>query len=276
MTYKRIRVTHALSKSGLPDLDYSFNPYAGCAHACIYCYARAFTRYEEVSRNWGRIVYIKENIIDVLRDEIVSLKKGVVGVSTITDPYQPIESVEKLTRLGVELLLRSGFKVSIQTKSPLVTRDLDILERYRGQVNVGFTITTLNPKIASLIEPNSPSPLARAEALKRVSSRGLDTWVFLGPIIRGVNDTRSSLEQVIDLAFETGSKLFYDFYHHRPELAESMKPLLVENPLATGAPRIWRERVQEVIRALCDERGIECIPEFQAQPVERKIDDFLG
>lgn len=266
---------HALSKSGLPELDYSFNPYAGCAHGCIYCYARAFTRYKDVSLNWGRVVYIKENIVEVLEKEVKRLRRGIVGVSTITDPYQPVEATERLARRGIEVLLRNGFHVSIQTKSPLVVRDLDILDSNKGKVDVGFTITTMDWKTASLIEPHAPPPSARAEALGKVAAKGLETWVFLGPIIRGVNDAKSSLEQVARVAFETGSKLYYDFYHHRPELAESMNAILATRPLALNASRSWLEEVQNTITKICSSLGIECIPAFQPKAAKNKIDQFL-
>ena len=92
--YRRIKVKQALSRSGLPDIDYALNPYAGCYHGCIYCYARAYTRYKDAAQNWGQVIYIKENIVDVLRKEVRRKKKGIVGISTITDPYQPIEKKE--------------------------------------------------------------------------------------------------------------------------------------------------------------------------------------
>jgi len=260
--YERVRVSHALSKSGLPDLDYAFNPYAGCSHGCLYCYARAFTRYPEVARNWGRVVYIKENVVEVLEAEVKRIRRGLVGVSTVTDPYQPVEAWEKLTRRGLEVLLRNGFRVSIQTKSPLVLRDLDVIAPCRGQVDVGFTITTLDPALARLIEPNAPPPGARVEALRKLASEGLETWVFLGPILRGVNDSEASIASVVEVAFETGSKLYYDYYHHRPELVESMRPLLDRFPQALTAEARWRERVRDAVEKACREIGAECAPAF--------------
>lgn len=275
VVYKRVKVEHALSKSGLPDLDYAYNPYAGCSHGCVYCYARAFTRYSDAALNWGRVVYVKENIIEVLEREVRRLKRGVVGVSTITDPYQPVEAVEKLTRRGVEILLESGFKVSIQTKSPLVLRDLDILAAHRSLVDVGFTITTLDPSVSSLIEPGAPPPQSRVEALRRLAGEGLETWVFLGPLIRGVNDSRESIAGVVEVAAETGSKLYYDYYRHRPELRESMLALAQKHPLSLAATPQWRERLRATVEDACRELGAQCLPAFQEAARSRRLSEFL-
>lgn len=247
----------------------------GCSHACVYCYARAFTRYKEVSSNWGKIVYIKENIIDVLKSEVNRLRKGVVGVSTITDPYQPVEAEEKLTRRGIEILAKNGFHVSVQTKSPLVVRDLDIISSYKDFFDVGFTITTLDSRVAGVIEPGAPPPPARVEALRRVSSLNVETWVFLGPIMRGVNDSRQSIEAVVRVAFETGSRLYYDFYHHKPEVVESMKTILPAYPQAMGETVGWREEVVSNVERICRETGIECIPAFKPRKPARKIIDYF-
>ncbi|WP_218042179.1 SPL family radical SAM protein [Infirmifilum lucidum] len=276
MRYERVRVSHALSKSGLPDLDYAFNPYAGCSHGCIYCYARAFTRYPGVAENWGRVVFIKENVVEVLEQEVKRVRRGVVGVSTITDPYQPVEVKEELTRRGLEVLLENGFRVSVQTKSPLVTRDIDLLASHRPLVDVGLTITTLDYSVARLIEPSAPPPNARVEALRKLASAGLETWVFLGPIIRGLNDSKDSIARVVEVAFETGSKLYYDYYHHRPELEASMGRLLGRYPQALSASPGWRERVRATVEKLCRETGVTCAPAFPAAERSRSIAEFLG
>ncbi len=274
--YERIRVSHALSKSGLPDLDYAFNPYAGCSHACVYCYARAFTRYPVVAENWGRVVFIKENVVEVLKQEVRRVRRGVVGVSTITDPYQPVEAEEELTRGGLEVLLENGFRVSVQTKSPLVTRDIDLLASHKQLVDVGLTITTLDYSVARLIEPNAPPPSARVEALRKLASAGLETWVFLGPIIRGLNDSEDSIARVVEVALETGSKLYYDYYHHRPELEASMGRLLSRYPQALSASPGWRERVRAIVEKLCREMGATCAPAFPATEKSRSLVEFLG
>ncbi|MEM0087912.1 MAG: radical SAM protein [Thermofilum sp.] len=272
--YLRVKVSRALTRSGLYDLDYAYNPYGGCVHACLYCYARYYTPYREVAEKWGEVVYIKENIVEVLSREVRRLRPGVVGVSTTTDPYQPVEAEETLTRKGLEVLLSAGFRVSIQTKSPLVTRDLDLLAPYRGRVDVGFTITTLDDEAASAIEPRAPPPSSRAKALADVAGAGLETWVFLGPILRGVNDSEESIREVAELALETGSKLYYDYLHLKPGLEKHLAPVLAEYPRAASTPPSWRRAVEERVERICREIGLTCEPAFPRRKASAKLTDF--
>ncbi|KAA8922643.1 MAG: radical SAM protein, partial [Thermoplasma sp.] len=109
-----IEVKTALQKSGLRELDYSLNPYLGCMHRCLYCYAMDMTKDTRASSDWGSTVIAKRNIIEVLRREIPYRRRGIVGISTITDPYQPVEFRYRLTRQAVGILLKEGFRVSIQ------------------------------------------------------------------------------------------------------------------------------------------------------------------
>ncbi len=262
--YVRIKVSTALSRSGLPDLDYALNPYVGCYHSCIYCYARKYTRFKEVAENWGQVIYIKENLEDVLRREVRVLRRGVVGVSTITDPYQPIEASEKLTRLSLNTLLMAGFRVDIQTKSPLVVRDLDILRRFRERVEVGFTITSMNDSVTSIIEPRAPPPSRRAEALETLHENGISTWVFLGPIIPGVNDSPESLREVVEVASSTSSTLYYDWIHLHKEVIPSLNTGLMKSGLkqVKGVSPEWRSRVEKELRNACESFHVRCLPAF--------------
>ncbi|MEM2389905.1 MAG: radical SAM protein, partial [Ignisphaera sp.] len=150
-----IEVRQALTKSGLPDLDYALNPYLGCGHGCLYCYAKIYTRLSEVVANWGKIIAVKKNLLDILTNEVERLKRGTVGIGTITDPYQPIEAIYRLTRSSIDILARNGFKVSIQTKNSLVVRDIDILKKYRDAVDVGLTITSADDSMMHTFEPYS-------------------------------------------------------------------------------------------------------------------------
>ncbi|PKK81372.1 MAG: hypothetical protein CVT47_02760, partial [Thermoplasmata archaeon HGW-Thermoplasmata-2] len=115
----------ALSDSGLEGLDYSLNPYKGCAHGCIYCYAPDITH---VERAWGTFVDAKMNVAEVLEQETRTKRRGVVGLGTVTDPYQSLEEKYKLTRKCLEILAKRKWPVCIQTKSALVLRDVDLLK----------------------------------------------------------------------------------------------------------------------------------------------------
>jgi len=222
--YGEVRCRTALSKSRLPGLDYALNPYVGCEHGCLYCYARATLRDEAKALRWGRFVLVKKGLVERLAREVLRKPKGVVGLSTVTDPYQPIEARLRLTRRCLEILVRKGFPVSIQTKSKLVLRDLDLIKA--GKVDVGMTITTMDDSLASMVEPRSSRPSERAEALRKLAEEGVETWVFLGPIIPRLNDSEESIRRVVEVAYETGSELIVDKLNLRKWVLESLAPLL--------------------------------------------------
>lgn len=210
-----------------------------------------------------------------MREEVRRARRGVVGVSTITDPYQPIEAEELLTRSGLEVLLDSGFEVSIQTKSPLMLRDLDLLSKYRNMVDVGMTITTLDPVVARLIEPGAPEPGSRAEALRRLSMEGINTWIFLGPIMRGVNDSPEVIREIVALAAETGSKLYYDFFRMKRELAVSMSPVKEKYPEAMSMDHKWRMEIAEIVEKLCEREGVSYEPAFPVRERRSGLLEYL-
>ena len=262
--YVFVRVSSALSKSGLPDLDYALNPYVGCYHKCSYCYARSYCRFEEPRNRWGDVIYVKKNLVDLLKSEVRRLRLGSVGVSTATDPYQPVEALTRLTRESLEVLLRAGFRVVVQTKSPLVLRDLDILVSHRDLVEVGFTITSVDDSLLRGVEVRAPLPTARVKALKRVSESGVKTWVFFGPIIPGLNDDSSTIEGVVEVARETGSTLYYDWLRYKEELRSFFNSvgLSPEEYARARGFVAWRKSVEEKLLGLCRVRGVVCVPAF--------------
>ncbi|MEM3927087.1 MAG: radical SAM protein [Desulfurococcaceae archaeon] len=253
-------VDKALSKSGLPDLTYALNPYIGCSHGCVYCYARLYTRDKRVSENWGRIVLVKENLPKVLEWETRTLKKGVVGVGTITDAYQPVEAVYRVTRRCLEILLKAGFEISIQTKNPLVLRDMDLLAEHRDKIDIGFTITSLDREVARFIEPNSPSPMSRANALREIREIGIKTWLFYGPIIPGLNDDYETMKAITEIAADTGSTLYYDPLHVKAFMRDQKHPL---NPYLYRMTSNWRKQLEKKLINLCMKHGLTCKPGFR-------------
>ncbi|MEM3715265.1 MAG: radical SAM protein, partial [Nitrososphaeria archaeon] len=198
----------ALSTSKLPGLDYSLNPYTGCLHGCVYCYAASTLNDKDLALHWGDVVFVKTNITEILEQEVKVKKRGVVGVSTVTDPYQPPEALYKLTRKSLIILKQNRFRVSIQTKSSLILRDKDIIEP--RLFDVGVTITTIDPNLAKILEPSTPPPIARIKVLKEFANLGVETWIFLGPLIPTINDDTYNIEQIISIAKETNSYILYD------------------------------------------------------------------
>lgn len=158
---------------------YTINLYKGCTHGCVYCYAPSLTHDE---RKWGRYVDVKVNAPEVLSKELRGLRKDQVFLSSASDPYQPIEARYRVTRRCLQVLLGTGFPVSILTRSPLVLRDLDLLNRFQW-VRVGMSITTVPVR---RFEPGVPPLRRRIETLRRLASAGIKTWVSLAPVIPGL------------------------------------------------------------------------------------------
>lgn len=184
MKIKEIECKSVLNKTGFPA-DYCINPYRGCAHACIYCYARFMKRFTGHTEPWGSFVDIKINAVEVLKKELSRTKKGSVFLGTVTDIYQPLERKYKLTRGILETLLGYDWPVSLLTKSNLVVRDIDLLKKL-SDVEVGLSITTLDAKISCWFEPRASLPRERIGALKKLHSKGIRTYAFLSPMLPGL------------------------------------------------------------------------------------------
>ncbi len=183
-----VRVTEVRAKSILNKskiFDYCLNAYIGCQVNCRYCYARLFMpRYSGHSEPWGTFVDVKINAVELLRRQLVRAKRGTVWVSSVCDPYQPLEASFQLTRQCLAELAACQFPVSIQTKSALVLRDIDLLEKFKD-VEVGITITTDDEHLARLFEPGASPVSARVEALGFLRSRRIRTFAFIGPLLPG-------------------------------------------------------------------------------------------
>ena len=146
LAVKETQAKSILNKSQI--FDYCVNPYTGCQVNCRYCYARLFMkRYSGHKEPWGEFVDVKINAPEVLRKQLQRAKRGTVWISSVCDPYQPLEAKYELTRRCLKELLEKQFPVNIQTKSKLVLRDMDLLTEFK-EIEVGFTITTSDEKIA--------------------------------------------------------------------------------------------------------------------------------
>jgi DNA repair photolyase len=176
------QVRSILSKSGISSVDYCLNPYVGCAHGCRYCYATFMKRFTGHTEPWGTFVDIKVNAPEVLRRQLKRAARGYVMLSSVTDPYQPLEKKYALTRRCLEILLKHQFPVGILTKSPLVLRDLDLIRQF-DDIEVGMTITTEDEVIKKVFEPGAPPIAARIQALKELHDRGVSTYAFIGPLL---------------------------------------------------------------------------------------------
>ena len=215
---KEITCKNALVKSRISGVDYCLNPYTGCEHNCAYCYAIFMKRFTDHSEEWGSFVDVKVNFLERLEKEIKRAKPGTVMLSSVTDPYQPLEEKYKLTRGALEILSKYNFPVHIQTKSDLVLRDIDLLKKL-NEPEVGFTITCLNPEIQRKFEPGASSTEKRFEALKKLNQEGINTFIFFGPILPYFSDTEKSINSVFNKAIEAAVKYIYvDKMNYTPSI----------------------------------------------------------
>jgi DNA repair photolyase len=182
MKISEIAARTILTRTGIGGIDYCLNPYTGCGHGCLYCYATFMRKYSGHEEPWGEFVDAKMNAPELLKRELRRRREGEVILSSVTDPYQPLEARFKLTRACLELLSLSDLAVSILTKSALVTRDLDIFRRI-GTLEVGLTVTTDREDVRGIFEPHASSIAARLEALQTLKQAGIRTHAFIGPLL---------------------------------------------------------------------------------------------
>jgi DNA repair photolyase len=171
-------VDHALRADPLPDVDYSFNPYVGCYHGCVFCYVPRLMQLPRAE--WGASVVVKRNAATVLAREVRKLSRGLVMISTATDPYQFVEGKYRITRHALEVLLRAQWPVSVLSRSPLMARDLDLFSRFET-IDVGMSVPTLDDRARALLEPWAPPIEARLRCLQTLAEAGLQTFVSFAP-----------------------------------------------------------------------------------------------
>lgn len=182
MIVREITAKSILSRSQV--YDYALNPYVGCSHGCRYCYAAFMRRFTGHREAWGRFVDVKVNAPGLLAKEIMRKPVGRVWVSGVCDPYQAAERKYRLTGRCLEILLENRWPVTIQTKSTLVLRDIEILERFED-IEVGFSITTADEKMRKLFEPGAAPIRERVRALDVLHAREIRTYAMIAPILPG-------------------------------------------------------------------------------------------
>jgi DNA repair photolyase len=286
----KVRGTH------LP-FDWTINPYRGCVHACVYCFARPTHTYLDMNagRDFETKVVVKVNAPEVLRRELAAKRwKGEhIAMGTNTDPYQRIEGRYRLMRGIIEALIYHRNPFSILTKGTLITRDLDLLLRAaeHASVSAAFSIGTLDEDVWRTTEPGTPSPRARIEALRTLVDAGIPTGVLLAPILPGISDGPEQLRAVVEAALGAGaSHVSPIMLHLRPGVREEFMPWLEETHpdlvdryaelyRTPYGPKAQRDAISKQVHTLIDRtprpRGA-LAPRFrrpparsQAQPTEQ-------
>ena len=217
ITYREIEARGALNRvRGMP-FEWSLNPYLGCAHACSYCFARAYhARYRErdVGEAFDRNIEVRTNFVERLRNELRRRPQGSVAIGTATDPYQPIEGTYRLTRGCLEALVDFPMPTGIVTKGPLVVRDIDVLQRLdaKTDLTVYFSVPCVDEEVVRKTDPGTAPPRQRLRALRMLRDAGIDAAVLCMPVLPGITDSEESLDRAAKAASEAGATAF----RHRP------------------------------------------------------------
>lgn len=216
ITIEEITCKSALTGSGG---HYRLNPYVGCEHACVYCYATYLTRWRGQSGPWGSWVQVKTNIPRVLEKEL-KRKRGIeVFLSTACDVYQPVEKQYRLTRQCLSVLALAaqqdeGPSVFVLTKSDLILRDVDVLQAFpKDKLKVGFSVTTHRDDTAAIVEPHASPPSRRIAAVRTLTTAGIHVGLLISPVLPYV--TERDLPVLLDQAEEAGCQFVgFDMVHY--------------------------------------------------------------
>lgn len=274
MQYVPIRCKSALNRvQGMP-FRWSLNPYVGCAHACRYCYARAYYALAErgdAGRDFETRILVKANFAEVLRRELArpSWRREQVALGTATDAYQPAEGRYRLTRGVLEALRDFRTPVGLVTKSPLVLRDADVLAELArtAKARVFFTITTLDSELRRTLEPGTANPLKRLHVMRLLNEAGVPAGVLLAPILPGITDSLASIEAVAAAAAEHSAAFFgatalrlapivkQEYYAFVGSTFPDLLPRYQRAYAGTNAPRAYREKLDERIDRVRERYG---------------------
>ena len=234
VTVERARTI--VTRNDSPDIgfDRSINPYRGCEHGCVYCFARPNHAYQGLSPglDFETKLFVKPDAPELLARELSArgYRPRSIALGTATDPYQPIERQHRITRGVLEVLARFNHPVGIITKSALVTRDIDILAPMAGLglTKVAISVTTLDPVLARRMEPRAPAPRRRLEAIRALAEAGIPVVVLVAPIVPGLND--HEMEAVLEAAHAAGAVEAGTVFLRLPhELKDLMRDWLAEH-----------------------------------------------
>jgi DNA repair photolyase len=265
--FSEVRAKSALNRvperSAMP-FRWTVNPYRGCSHACVYCFARPTHKYLDLGagRDFEKEIVVKVNVPEVLQAELArpSWKREHVAMGTNTDPYQWVEGRYKLMPGIWQALRDSGTPGSILTKSPLALRDIELMRQVPG-ISANFSVPTLDEKAWRATEPHTPHPRKRLEAVAELNRAGVPCGILIAPLMPGVNDDAKQVERILELAAEAGAvevggialhlrgevrEIFFAWLEqHRPDLIERYKRLYARGAYA---PREEKERLAALVR----------------------------
>jgi DNA repair photolyase len=273
--------------------EWTINPYRGCEFACKYCYARYTHEFMEMrdGLDFERKIYVKQQTAWLLRQELKQVKRGQqIAIGTATDPYQPAEKRFEITRsILEELALHHSLEIGIVTKSDLVVRDIDLLLRVaeHNALTISLTVTTLNTKLARILEPRAPRPDLRLDALAKLIKAGLTAGVICAPVLPGITDSPAALDKLVRATKDAGGKyisantlflkpcsasIFLPFLEKEfPDLVADYRKRYADHAFVSKA---YSKRLSELTTALRKKHGITRESRHRAYPPPQELEQM--
>ncbi len=242
-----------ITKSNIPGIDFVINPYTGCTHSCIYCYAEFMKRFtNHAGENWGSFLDVKQFDWNKIKPEKYNGKS--LLLSSVTDPYIPLEIRYKNTRNILERLIGTKAEISILSKSKFVTRDIDLFTQFEN-IEVGISISNMNEEISRKLEPLAAKPIDRLEALRQIHDNGISTYVFVSPIFPKITDVK----EIIDYSKNFVDRYSFENFNYRPHnvpriyrfIGETHPELMKYYQELKINPALWGD-VEEEITEYCE------------------------
>ncbi len=264
---------------------WTINPYRGCEFACKYCYARYTHEFMEMrdGLDFERKIYVKQHAAEMLRHDLRRVKPGEdIAIGTATDPYQPAERRFEVTRTILEEVARHrGLSLGVVSKSTLLLRDLELFRQIaaNNQFEINLTITTLDAKLARILEPRAPRPDLRLEVIRKLAEAGIRAGVIVAPVMPGISDSPQQLDALVEAAKQAGARyIFANALFLKPCSEAVFMPWLEKEFPALAAkyreryqaraflPTAYRKRLSSLMAALRKKHGFPARERYDVGP----------
>lgn len=257
MKVREIKAKSIIMKSNLPEGDYVINPYIGCEHGCKYCYARFMKRFTNHPEPWGEFVDVKINALELIKNK--KYDKKYITISSVCDPYQPIEKKYELTKKILEKLIPLQPHIDILTKSDLVIRDIGLLKQFKDSM-VAMSFSMLDENLRKQLEPGAPSADKKIAALKELYKNNIHTVVFISPLFPEITEWKEIILKTKDFVHE----FWFENLNLYPSIQDNIysflrknKPELIEKYKEIYSNNDYWNKMESEIRKFCTENDIK-------------------
>lgn len=271
VSVNQVTVTDYITKSKLPAADYVINPYVGCPHQCIYCYAEFMKRFTRHDEKWGDFLDVKSCHKPINTKKIAGTS---VLIGSVTDAYNPFENRYLVTRNILEQLVNTSAHIEILTKSSLVTRDIDLFRKIPN-IRIGISMNSFDETFRKQTEPRASSVPRRVEALKILHDAGIQTYVFMSPIFPGITDFQMIIGETksyTDAFYFENLNLRSGYYLRVMQYIESNYPQFINlyNEIFRQKKVSYWEELEESITRYCTKRGLNFKSYFYHERIKKR------